>query len=342
MRKRSPLWLILLPLLFGPSLDVAHAADEILLPARINNQPVQFTFDTGSDYSLLFRGAAKRLGLRVTKVGYKLPLAPGKVPLDMAEECTLTFRTSSGKAQFAVLDDPPYGLADSDGIMAWSSFSNSVIRINVEQHVFDFLDNLPSDIKNWSKWKLVPNSRLLVFECSNGKESAKVGIDTGSGSGGVGLNPKRWQEWRAKRERQQSTIDANWTPADGVVVHEVMRAKRLAIGGLTFNDVLVTVNDPSGDVLFGHCDAILGLPVLRRLEFIIDGRKGMLYTRRFNPSSGQQDYNRLGAVFVPKDPDKGDDLVAHVVEGSPAYRAGVRNGDVLLKVRKDGCDQMAR
>jgi predicted aspartyl protease len=323
---------MLLPLLLDPSLDVAHAEDEILLAARINNQPVQFTFDTGAERSVLFRGAAKRLGLRITKVEHRFPLPAGEVAMDVAEECTLTFRTSSGKAQFAVLDDPPYGLADSDGIIAWSSFGNCVIQVNVEQHVCDFLRDLPADLKSWSKWKLVPKSRLLVFECSHGKQSAKIGIDTGSGSGVI-LNPQRWREWRAKRERQPATIDAYWTPAVGLVVNEVMRAKRIMIGDLTLTDVPVTVDTtPSQGVLFRHSDAVLGVSVLRRLEFIIDGRKGALYTRPITSSSGQYDYNRLGAVFVPKDPDKGDDLVAHVVEGSPAYRAGIRNGDILLQI----------
>jgi C-terminal processing protease CtpA/Prc len=46
-------------------------------------------------------------------------------------------------------------------------------------------------------------------------------------------------------------------------------------------------------------------------------------------------HNRLGAVFVPRDLQS-DDLIAHVIVGSPAYEAGLQDGDILLK--EDGRD----
>jgi C-terminal processing protease CtpA/Prc len=42
-------------------------------------------------------------------------------------------------------------------------------------------------------------------------------------------------------------------------------------------------------------------------------------------------YNRAGAVFVPGG-DNGTDFVASVIESSPAHAAGIRKGDVLLKI----------
>jgi C-terminal processing protease CtpA/Prc len=39
----------------------------------------------------------------------------------------------------------------------------------------------------------------------------------------------------------------------------------------------------------------------------------------------------MGAVFTPPGL-QGDDLVARVVDGSPAHEAGIRNADVLLRV----------
>ena len=43
------------------------------------------------------------------------------------------------------------------------------------------------------------------------------------------------------------------------------------------------------------------------------------------------EHNRLGAVFVPFQPNT-DALVALVVDRGPAQEAGIRNGDVLLKI----------
>ena len=42
-------------------------------------------------------------------------------------------------------------------------------------------------------------------------------------------------------------------------------------------------------------------------------------------------HNRLGAVFVPTAAHT-NQAVARVVDGGPAYEAGVHNGDVLLQV----------
>ena len=39
----------------------------------------------------------------------------------------------------------------------------------------------------------------------------------------------------------------------------------------------------------------------------------------------------MGAVFVPQG-DESDLLTAQVLPQSPAYQAGIRNGDVLLKI----------
>jgi PDZ domain/Aspartyl protease len=177
----------------------------------------------------------------------------------------------------------------------------------------------------------VPNSRLLTFECTNGKESAKIGVDTGS-SEGVWLNPKRWQQWCAAHEGLPRTICVGYMLADGLLVYEMQRAKKITIGGLTLRDVPVSMTSPSADILFEHSDAILGPYVLRQLKLIVDAKNGVLYTCPISHPVGQYEYNLLGAVFVPKDLEKSDDLVAHVIRDGPAYRAGIRDGDVLLKI----------
>ena len=75
----------------------------------------------------------------------------------------------------------------------------------------------------------------------------------------------------------------------------------------------------------------LGLAAMTQLDIIIDGKHNLAYLRPKTTPPLPYAYNRLGADFVPLDL-KSDDLVACVVDGSPGYEAGIRNGDILLKI----------
>ena len=75
----------------------------------------------------------------------------------------------------------------------------------------------------------------------------------------------------------------------------------------------------------------VGLAALDRQDVIIDGKNGVVYFARQTTPVRPIRHNRLGAVFAPSDMQH-DDLVAHVAAGSPAEMAGIRNGDLLLKI----------
>jgi C-terminal processing protease CtpA/Prc len=70
------------------------------------------------------------------------------------------------------------------------------------------------------------------------------------------------------------------------------------------------------------------------LDIIIDGKKGFIYIRK-NGARIPPEHNRIGAVFTPETMET-DNLLAHVLDGSPAYDAGISNGDILLAI--DGID----
>jgi S1-C subfamily serine protease len=76
--------------------------------------------------------------------------------------------------------------------------------------------------------------------------------------------------------------------------------------------------------------ATIGLTALKRLNIIIDGNHGIAFLRSKQTPPLPYEHNRLGAVFVPPDMQS-DHIIAHVIVGSPAYEAGIRDGDVLLK-----------
>ncbi|MES1167502.1 MAG: PDZ domain-containing protein, partial [Pseudomonadota bacterium] len=63
----------------------------------------------------------------------------------------------------------------------------------------------------------------------------------------------------------------------------------------------------------------------------IDGKAGVAYAHPRTDAPLAFKHNRLGAVFVPRS-DQNDELVAHVVAGSPAAIADIRDEDVLLAI----------
>ena len=81
-------------------------------------------------------------------------------------------------------------------------------------------------------------------------------------------------------------------------------------------------------------DGIVGMWGLSCYTWIVDGPSGKIYFKQNDllRVPGQYKYNRLGAVFVPEDIQTTNSLIAHVIEGGPAYTAGIRDGDVLLNI----------
>jgi C-terminal processing protease CtpA/Prc len=73
------------------------------------------------------------------------------------------------------------------------------------------------------------------------------------------------------------------------------------------------------------------LAALKRLDVIIDGPVGVAHLHPRDPPSPAYQHNRLGAVFTPVTM-QAHDLIGRVAEGSPAQEAGIRNGDILLKI----------
>jgi tetratricopeptide (TPR) repeat protein len=69
------------------------------------------------------------------------------------------------------------------------------------------------------------------------------------------------------------------------------------------------------------------------MKLIIDYKNNVVYT---TPSVRDPDvtfdYNRLGAVFITNYKSRSSDFTAHVVKGSPADEAGIRDGDIVLRV----------
>lgn len=307
-------------------------ADEYLvIDAKINDKSVRLSFDTGAEYTVIFERTANRLGLKFTPPPTKQPSQPGQIPLGVTEPFRFTLGDATRTWRLAVLKLPDHIRPPIDGLLAWSGVRKGIIRIDAVAMQVGPQTDLPGDIDQWSSWQIDPQRRLLTVKVPQASDpNAMFFIDTGSPYG-VELNAVRWKDWCLKHPKRPTTLTANYSPNIGLKVYEESWADKLTIGRFSISQVPVTPMDSIFERMFTNYQATLGLFALTRFEVIIDGRNDCLYTRPIDKPAMKYDHNRIGAVFVPQD-NKSDLLTAQVLPQSPAHQAGIRNGDVLLKI----------
>ena len=326
--------LILLGLCCCLQIANSRAADDrIWIDAKVNDKPAHFIFDTGAPGYVLFHNGATRLGLSVTNLDKAASGAPTSPFTSYSEQCTLTLQDDTIKMWFWILDLPAYVRLPADGVFGWPCVSNCVTVIDAEALTMQRLSHMTiKDTKDWIKVEVQANSQYLYLILPQpGNQETTIAIDTGSPQG-VKLKPAKWREWKSSHPNQPLTMNAGYMPGAGIVVSEESWAKELSLGPVKLTDVVVTEAN-SVNVSLGalNYEATLGIAALKRLDLIIDGAHSIAYLRPKKGTAPTYKHNRSGVVFVPRDAQS-DDLIAHVVKDSPAYIAGIRDNDVLLKI----------
>ena len=314
--------------------------NRIWVDATINGKQAKLVFDTGADGLYLFQPAAERLKLRVVKPQGGVTALPGTVHFfGIAEECKLvlsdsTGKNSAGKVQFRVIEKSQFADEEMDGVLGWPLFKDCIFQIQFEatNGWVKFLERLPKQSKAWTRVRLQRNATSLLLEIPEKDHRLSVCVDTGS-PGGVKFTPKRWREWKTAHSDVGVTLTL-YGVADLILpgVAEESWVKRLSFGSFVLTDVPIMEDSLAATNSFGlPYDAMFGLSALVRMDLVVDGKHGFAYMRPKNtPSEPPSTYNRAGVVFTSRDLQSYD-LVAHVLEHSPAYEAGVRDGDIIMK-----------
>jgi hypothetical protein len=313
-----------------------YAEDECIWcsDVKVNGQLVRIIFDTGSDSPIvLFSATAERLGLKVLPPDVSLQIQPSEVRERPTEVCNLDIGTTNFNTAVRVIEMPSY-FRGIDGQFGWPLISENIVHIDAVNGTAEFVKSVPEG-SAWMKTGLLTNLDVLDLEIpETNVAKAAISIDTGSPFG-VKLAPPIWRKWKAAHTNLPVTLNAYFTPALGLVVKEESWAKEILLGPLTLTDVPImeadSANIAAGTFSNAQYEATFGLAALKRLDLVIDGKIGVAYLQSKKTPPLPYQHNRLGAVFVPRD-SQSDDLLAHVVDGSPAYEIGIRNDDVLLKI----------
>jgi hypothetical protein len=310
----------------------ACCADERiwLRDAQLNGRPARLFFDTGANDSAVCFEAAKRLGINVDPV-----LTNGASPetvVDARSSGILTFGGNESTIEFAILNFPNYSPPDFDGMIGWPSIHHNVLQLDASKRNLEFLPGLPKQVASWARFPINTNSGMLDLEVANcASGNGMIFIDTGC-DWGLGLPHQAWRQWKDSHPHSPRTFKTYYTLNDGFMVLEESWADRISVGPLVLTNVPIIEEPPSFEMIGGeNHECTFGLAALSRVDVIVDGTNCVAYLHPKSNRAADYPHNRLGAVFVPtsQQPEEG---VARVEVGSPAYDAGVRNGDILLQV----------
>jgi len=321
-------------LLLIVSATSVYAANEnrIWLDAKINNQPVRLIFDTGCNTVVLFRSTAERLRLQITPPPPGIKPIPGTVLDGYTNSCELKLWNQTIKTRFNIVNMPKIADSEVEGLIGWPVLRSNIIEFNAKKGRMQPLSRLPAKVKSWQKFPIRSNSGCLVLEIPRADGGTdKVIIDTGS-SEEVSLSSKLWRQWREEHPNDPITLTAYYMPGSGTVIAPVMWATRIHVGPIELRNVMIKEANIT-ETAIGGSNFLASLPMeaLERKGLVVDGKGGYAFLSPQNSSADLPVYNRLGAVFAPSSPDT-DDLIAHVAKNSPAERAGIRDGDILLKM----------
>jgi hypothetical protein len=319
------------------------AEDErIFVDAKINGSPVRFAFDTGAGVSFeLYSRTAEKLGLKVTSPPADAQIGPGQTRIGWTEPQKVDLGFTNIETAFAVVEIPAYLKTSEGGMVGWPAVRNDVFSLDCVTHTVGPLTNALRNLRGWVKCLIQTNEVLTLELPAKNPQKEIIALDSGT-IYGVKLNPEEWRKWKAIHANQPMTMEAYFTPGAGLVVSEETWADKISLGKLALTDVPVMQADSSDIALHSSAqsqfEATLGLAALKRLDIVIDGKHGLAFLRPKDNSPMPYEYNHLGAVFVPQNL-KSDDLVAHVTDSSPATEAGIRNGDILLKIGELDCTE---
>lgn len=318
--------------LFSGLLTSAQAGERITFQAEVNGKPARFMVDTGTSALLTATAeGARRLDLTIAHEDVRTGPLAGKF-LGVSAPVRVTLPGGGGRdAVFEVLQPTPEHVDfDFDAFWGWPGVKHRIFHYAPGTGLR--LDPSPAvDLSKAQLFRLVPGANVAIFDARSGDgEPLPVLVDTGS-TAGVELAAPLWSAWRTAHPDHPVTLIGRYSPATGTVVSEQVFVKRLELGALVLNNVMVTELPASQVTGTVQAKVVLGLDVFKNQGVWIDGEGGRLGI--LPSSSSPVRYNRGGVSFPPPT------MAAVVSPSGPASQAGVVKGDILLAI--DGVEPAA-
>lgn len=299
------------------------------------SEPRWFNFDTGFDVNVIDSSFANKLKLELSKPVTEA--APGgEVTYTKAKSVQMSLNGESSLQQdFIALDlsqlESFVGFKVS-GILGIDFMEQHTISLDYENEIITLYDKNHGKLKGYQKIRFdllnkEPFIYGLVKAQANNTALGKLKFDTGSVDA-LGFNN-------------------NFVVANNILANNgADSSKGVAIGGTTdgyeldlegfsleghdFTNLHVGVTTDSKGFENRNDAGTIGSEIIHRFNWVIDISNNALYLRK-NMNFSKRNYANRSGIMIIRD-NKGEHIAFQVAKNSPAYKAGVRSGDVVTKI----------
>lgn len=312
----------------------------LLVDVSINGSaPLPFILDTGG-HAILTEATAKMLGVKGQGKGVSTGSGPGSMAIAYARIDSLALGEAEIRNQAVLV--MPFGFSFSDrgerkpiaGILGLEVFERFAVTFDYDRErlllvPFDLGDEpLPG------AGTAVPLRFTFDMPVIDGSLDGKpgvFGIDTGN-SGHLLIFPQ-WLESNGLIDRYRKGYAlAGGGGVGGPFVSRISHIESLGIGDLTLRRHVAQLTPPDAGATANVSEAgNIGQDVLSHFIVHVDYRRGAMYLApRATPSVPQNADPGMRVGRKPEQPDRF--VVASVVAGGPAAKAGLKAGDAILSV----------
>jgi len=311
-------------------------SNHIYIPVIIGgSKPLSFILDTGAGGPVLDTQTAKDLGLKIigkfegrgagegTQEANLVSLANvklGDLVIDSASVMTISLKPLSKYEGMPV-----------DGILGYDIFSRFVVKVDYENQKLTLYE--PSSFKYEGKGEILPitleNSNPHVKAKIDGQYEGNFVIDTGARSELVLYTPfVQKYNFEAKTGKKIDVFSG--IGIGGKAPGKVTRVKSIDIGKFNIPAPVTTLSSSEkGAFASEKIDGNIGGGILKRFTVIFDYPNQRMILEPNGNFAYEDDFDMAG-LWLTKEGDT--TKVDFVVKDSPAFKAGIKEGDLVLKM----------
>lgn len=312
--------------------------NHIYLAAEINGHHFQFGLDTGG-MNIITPTVAQAIGVRTGGSAQASGVGDKRFTVSFARipAVSLGSKLTLHNQLFVVVPLPGINAVEGiplDGVVGYELLKRFVIRIDYASQRLQILP--PADLEARSAGTAVPftfDGRMPQVAGSLDGLTGRFDVDTGSRDV-LSMNSPFVKSHSLLRRYDPTPLTVVGWGAGGASYGKVARAREFRLGEVSVPCPLVALSTQAGGTDAERSVAgVIGNGLLRRFTVTFDYPRQLMYLRRGRGGVRSFDYDRAG-MWVNR--LNHSFIVASVMAGGPAQRAGLRKDDLIVSV--DGKD----